>query len=71
MPRHREITDSLRRIIRKQLGLETLRSEWVPLTQQTRLAAVQARKVDIECRQRDEALKVQSRKGYYALAPED
>ena len=29
------------------------------------------RKVDIECRQRDEALKVQSRKGYYALAPED
>jgi VWFA-related protein len=29
------------------------------------------RKVDIQCRQRDEALKVQSRKGYYALAPED
>jgi ABC-type amino acid transport substrate-binding protein len=35
--------------IRKQLGLETLRSEWVPLTLQTRLIAVQARKVDIEC----------------------
>ena len=29
------------------------------------------RKVDIDCRQRDEALKVQSRKGYYAIAPED
>jgi VWFA-related protein len=29
------------------------------------------RKVDIQCRQRDEALKVQSRKGYYAIAPED
>jgi len=35
--------------IRKQLGLETLRSEWVPLTLQSRLTAVQARKVDIEC----------------------
>ena len=29
------------------------------------------RKVEIQCRQRDEALKVQSRKGYYAIAPED
>jgi VWFA-related protein len=29
------------------------------------------RKVDIQCRQRDEALKVQSRKGYYAIAAED
>src|ERR1700761_1495592 len=29
------------------------------------------RKVEIDCRQRDEALKVQSRKGYYAIAPED
>ncbi len=29
------------------------------------------RKVDIQCRQREEALKVQSRKGYYAIAPED
>jgi VWFA-related protein len=29
------------------------------------------RKVDIQCRQRDEALKVQSRKGYYAMAPEN
>ena len=29
------------------------------------------RKVEIKCRQRDEALTVQSRKGYYALAPED
>jgi VWFA-related protein len=29
------------------------------------------RKVEIQCRQRDEALKVQSRKGYYAVAPED
>ncbi len=29
------------------------------------------RKVDIQCRQRDEQLKVQSRKGYYAIAPED
>src|ERR1700756_3079885 len=29
------------------------------------------RNVDIDCRQRDEALKVQSRKGYYAIAPED
>jgi glutamate/aspartate transport system substrate-binding protein len=35
--------------IRKQLGLETLRTEWVPLTLQTRLTAVQARRVDIEC----------------------
>jgi VWFA-related protein len=29
------------------------------------------RKVDIDCRQREEALKVQARKGYYAVAPED
>ena len=29
------------------------------------------RKVEIQCRQREEALKVQSRKGYYAIAPED
>jgi VWFA-related protein len=29
------------------------------------------RKVDIQCRQRDEPLKVQSRKGYYAIAAED
>ena len=29
------------------------------------------RKVEIKCHQRDEALTVQSRKGYYALAPED
>lgn len=29
------------------------------------------RKIEIQCRQRDEALKVQSRKGYYAIAPED
>lgn len=29
------------------------------------------RKIDIQCRQRDEQLKVQSRKGYYAIAPED
>ncbi len=29
------------------------------------------RKIDIQCHQRDEALKVQSRKGYYAIAPED
>jgi VWFA-related protein len=29
------------------------------------------RKVDIECRQRDEQLKVQARKGYYAIASED
>ena len=29
------------------------------------------RKVEIDCRQRDEALKVQSRKGYYAVAPEN
>ncbi|HEY3989517.1 MAG TPA: VWA domain-containing protein [Acidobacteriaceae bacterium] len=29
------------------------------------------RKVDIQCHQREEALKVQSRKGYYAVAPED
>jgi VWFA-related protein len=29
------------------------------------------RKIDIDCRQRDEALKVQARKGYYAVAPED
>jgi VWFA-related protein len=29
------------------------------------------RKVDIECRQREESLKVQARKGYYAIAPED
>jgi hypothetical protein len=27
--------------------------------------------VQIDCRQHDEALKVQSRKGYYAVAPED
>lgn len=29
------------------------------------------RKVDIQCRQREEALKVQSRKGYYAIAAEN
>jgi VWFA-related protein len=29
------------------------------------------RKVDIQCHQRDEQLKVQARKGYYAIAPED
>ena len=29
------------------------------------------RKVEIQCHQREEALKVQSRKGYYAIAPED
>ena len=29
------------------------------------------RKVDIQCHQRDESLKVQARKGYYAIAPED
>lgn len=29
------------------------------------------RKVEIQCRQRDEALKVQSRKGYYAIAAEN
>jgi VWFA-related protein len=29
------------------------------------------RRVDIDCRQRDEALKVQSRKGYYAIAAEN
>jgi VWFA-related protein len=29
------------------------------------------RKVDIQCHQREEALKVQSRKGYYAIAAED
>jgi VWFA-related protein len=29
------------------------------------------RKVEIQCRQREEALKVQSRKGYFAIAPED
>jgi VWFA-related protein len=29
------------------------------------------RKVDIQCHQREEQLKVQARKGYYAIAPED
>ena len=29
------------------------------------------RHIEIQCRQRDEPLKVQSRKGYYAVAPED
>jgi VWFA-related protein len=29
------------------------------------------RKIDIDCRQREEPLKVQARKGYYAVAPED
>jgi VWFA-related protein len=29
------------------------------------------RKVEIQCRQREEALKVQSRKGYYAVAPDN
>lgn len=29
------------------------------------------RKVDVQCRQREEQLKVQARKGYYAIAPED
>jgi ABC-type amino acid transport substrate-binding protein len=35
--------------IRKQLGMETLRTEWVSLTLQTRLAAVRDRKVELEC----------------------
>jgi ABC-type amino acid transport substrate-binding protein len=35
--------------VRDQLGLKQLRTQWVPLTVQSRLAAVSERKVDIEC----------------------